>query len=239
MHVAAEADHHRQQFLLLHLAQHAVDVEVIELQVEVGGHEVGELVVVVLLVDVEQLVVGGRHDGEAVLGQMLAEQRVELLQLRGVHQVLHVHAQPFASLEVSLHQLFLALLQTIDECLLLIRELQQSCLLGGTIVVVAPRFVVLHLHVFEIGILGEFPHQRVIPGGGAVDTSHVGILEGEALLGSGRIAQQANVAQLQARYIHVVVDAVEQLLNVDLRHGHRYCTLFLTAGGNHTSQADD
>ena len=56
----------------------------VELQVEVGSHEVGELVVVVLLIDMEQLLVVGGHDGEAVLGQMLAEQRVELLQLRGV-----------------------------------------------------------------------------------------------------------------------------------------------------------
>ena len=43
VHDLREVGHQAQQPLLLDLAQHAVDVEVIELQVEVGGHEVGEL----------------------------------------------------------------------------------------------------------------------------------------------------------------------------------------------------
>ena len=202
--------------MLLHLAQHAVDIEVVELQEEVGGHEVGELVIVVLLVDMEQLVVVGGHDGEAYLGQMLAEQRVKLLQLCRVHQVLHVHAQTLSSLEVSLLQLILAGLQTVDELLLLIRKLDQADLLRSTVVIVAPRLVVLHLDVLEVGFLGKLVHQRVIPGSRAVDTSDIGVLEGVALLGSGRIAEQSDVAQLQTRYIHVVVDAVEQRLHVDL-----------------------
>ena len=60
------------------------------------------------------------HDGEAVLGQMLAEQRVELLQLRGIRQVLHVHAQTLGHIKILLLQLLLTGFHAVDECLLLV-----------------------------------------------------------------------------------------------------------------------
>ena len=41
-----------------------------ELQIEIGGNEVGELVIVVLLVDMEQLVAGSRHDAKTILSQV-------------------------------------------------------------------------------------------------------------------------------------------------------------------------
>ena len=41
-----------------------------ELQIEIGGNEVGELVIVVLLVDMEQLVAGSWYDAKTILSQV-------------------------------------------------------------------------------------------------------------------------------------------------------------------------
>ena len=73
-HVVREVGHQRHQMLLLQFAQHAVEVEVIELQEEVGGDKRGEALVVVLLIDVEQLFVLCRHNGKALVCQLLTEQ---------------------------------------------------------------------------------------------------------------------------------------------------------------------
>ena len=55
VHVATEPYHHRQQLVFLHLAQHAIDIQMIQLQIQVGGYETWEVAVVVLLVHMEQL----------------------------------------------------------------------------------------------------------------------------------------------------------------------------------------
>ena len=70
MHVATELYHQGQQLVLLDFAQHAVDVEVEYLQIEVGRHETGEVGIVVGFIHVEELVVVCRHDTEAVFGQL-------------------------------------------------------------------------------------------------------------------------------------------------------------------------
>ena len=53
----------------------------IELQVEVGSHEVGEFIVVVLLIDLKQLCIQSGYDGKAVFAQLLAQLLVKLLDL--------------------------------------------------------------------------------------------------------------------------------------------------------------
>ena len=75
----------------------------------------------------------------------------------------------------------------------------------------------------------EGPHQRVIPGGRLIHSSHVGILHGESSGGGRRIAQRPDVAHRQSGDVHVVVDAVYQFLQVDLRLGHADDSLFLRA----------
>ena len=55
VHIPAELCHHWQQFVFLHFAQHAVNIQMVQLQIEVGSHETGEIAVVVLFVHVEQL----------------------------------------------------------------------------------------------------------------------------------------------------------------------------------------
>ena len=52
-HLSTVVYHHAEKAIHLQLPQHAVDVEVVQLQIEVGGYEVGELPVVILLVDLE------------------------------------------------------------------------------------------------------------------------------------------------------------------------------------------
>ena len=73
LHVARELGHEWQQLILLDLAQHAVDVEVVELQIQVGSYEAGEGVIVVLLVDVEYLLVAAGHDGKSLFAKLLTK----------------------------------------------------------------------------------------------------------------------------------------------------------------------
>ena len=55
VHVATEPYHHWQQLILFHLAQHAVNIQMVQLQIQISGHETREVAVVVLLVHMEQL----------------------------------------------------------------------------------------------------------------------------------------------------------------------------------------
>ena len=105
----------------------------------------------------------GGHDGEAVLGQVGAQQRVEVIDLRGVGQVLHVHPQAFLRGEVLLLEFCLAGLHAVDEGLLGVGEFQGVGGERGAIVVVAIRLLGLHLDGREVGRLGKLVHQRVVP----------------------------------------------------------------------------
>ena len=194
-HLVAVVVHQGIELVGLQLAQHTVDIEVVELQVEVGGDEAGEVVVVVLLVHLEELVVAGRHDAEAVLCQLLAQLWVELLQLRGIGQVGHVHAQTFVNSEVLFDKLLLALLQATDKRLFLIIELQGTRLLDQTVVVVVDVLVLLAGELAVGQVLVEGIHQRVVPRGGQEDVTDVGVLEGKASLGSRGVAQRTDIGQ--------------------------------------------
>ena len=185
----------------------------------------------------EQLFVACGNNGKAVLCQLLAQQRVEVLQLLGVDKVTHVHPLSFVYVEVQLQQLVLTLLQSFHKCLFLISVFQCTCLVSSTIVVVAPRLALLLLDAFEVDGLVKLPHQRVIPRRAFVDASYIGILEGETLTGGRSVAEHAQVADAKGRHVHVVVDAIHQLLHVNLRHRHRYHTLFLTACGHDADYA--
>ena len=77
-------------FLLFHLAQQAVEVHVEELQIEVGGDERREVVIVVALVDVEQLLVLVGHDGEAVGTECVHQPLVGFFELPGVDEIVDV-----------------------------------------------------------------------------------------------------------------------------------------------------
>ena len=164
-HLVAVVVHQGIEVIGLQLAQHTVDIEVVELQVEVGGHEAGEVGVVVLRVHLKELLVAGRHDGESVLCQLLTQLRVELLQLCGIGQIGHVHAQTFIYCEVLLQKLCLALLQTGDECLLHIVVLQGARRIDQTVVVVVDILVLLAGELRVGQVLVEGIHQRVVPRG--------------------------------------------------------------------------
>ena len=233
VHVAGESNHQGQQLVLLQLAQHAVEIEMIELQVEVGGHEAGEVGIVVLLVDLEELVQVGGHDAETVFAQLLAELRVELLELRGVGEVQHVDTQTWSNLEVLLFELVLTLLHAFDEGFLLIGVLHDVCLVDHAIVEIIERLIVLALELVVGHVVVKGPHQRVVPRGGQIDVADVGILEGEATLRCRCIAERTDIGQRETADIHVVVDAVEQFLHVDLRRRYLHDgLLFLCTAQN-------
>ena len=77
-HVVVVTHDGMEELIHLQLAQHAVDVKMIELQIEVGGNEVGEFAIVVLFVYLEQLCVAGGYDGKAFLAQLLTQCLIEL-----------------------------------------------------------------------------------------------------------------------------------------------------------------
>ena len=56
-HTVIVVCHQRVDLIHLQFLQHAVEVEVIELKEEVGSHEIGEFLIVVLLIDIEQLII--------------------------------------------------------------------------------------------------------------------------------------------------------------------------------------
>ncbi|MBR6828055.1 MAG: hypothetical protein IKM76_07875, partial [Prevotella sp.] len=62
-----------------------------ELQVEVGGDEVGEHGVVVVLVHLEYLLVVGLHNAETMLREVRPQVVGENIELEGVDQVVEVH----------------------------------------------------------------------------------------------------------------------------------------------------
>ena len=150
---------HMAQALLLDVTQQTVEVEVVELQVEVGGHEVGHVCIVVTLIDMEQLVVLGRYDGETVTPQLVAQTTVELLHLHGIHHITHIDTMTLlAGLEVLLLQNLLAGLQLADERLFRLADLDGH--LGiGLVVVVAPAVVAVILDIHFLDLFPAYHHQ--------------------------------------------------------------------------------
>ena len=166
----AELLQQRHQLLLFHLAQHAVEIEVVELQVEVGGDESRELMVVVLLVDMEQLLVLGGHDGKAVVAQVVPQPLVGLLQQGRVHDIGDIHLVVLvARLEIQLAQLVLALSDTVHKGALLV-GISDDFRLDAVIVFLAVRQFLVALAapvatvlVVVVLVLAEGPHQGVVP----------------------------------------------------------------------------
>ena len=133
----AEVEEQGEEALFFHLAQQAVEVEVVELQKHVGGDKRWEGVVVVALVDVEQLVVLRGHDGKAVAAQLSCQLCRHAVHLPCVQHVAHRHAVALGSLEVQLQQFGLACLHAVHEGLLVGFQLQHV-VLDVQIVFVAP-----------------------------------------------------------------------------------------------------
>ena len=132
-----------------------------------------------------------------------------------------------------LQQFVLTFLQAFHEVLFLRRVFQQSALLGSTVVSVAPRDVIVHVLAIGDGVI-ELPCQRVVPSRTAIDATQIGILEGIAFQGGRCITQHTDVGQREPCDVHIVVNAVDELFNVDTRCRHLYGHLFLTgAAGSH------
>ena len=118
VHAPREGAEHGDELLLLQLPKDKIEVHVEELEVEIGGDKAGEVVVVIVLVDVKELDVVLGHDHESVAGQCLLHTRGKGLELVRVGEVAQVHAVAFGDGEVLLQQLALAGLHSVDEGLL-------------------------------------------------------------------------------------------------------------------------
>ena len=160
----------------------------IELQVEVGGHEVGHIRIVVTLIDMEQLIVLSRHNGKAITSQFVAQTTVELLHLHGIHHIAHVNTMTLlAGFEVLLLQNLLAGLQLADERLFRLADLDGH--LGvGLVVVVAPAVVAIILDIHLLNLFPTYHHQRVVPRRTLEDATQEGIAERIAATGIETVA---------------------------------------------------
>ena len=143
------------ELLFLDATQHVVEIEVVELQIEVGGHKRREIAVVVFLVDVEELYLLPRHDGESVLSQCAFQARVEGGELEGVQHIVHVDQLSAFRVEVLLAQFVLASL-----------DFRHKGRLGGCVFyghrLVGPVFLI-SVALFLIFLFKVFPHQVVVP----------------------------------------------------------------------------
>ena len=136
------------QFAFLGLAQHAVEVHVVKLEVKVSSDETGEIVIVVVFIHLEQLVVGVGHDGESLFREHIRELFVGILNLEAVYQVVN----QWLTIDKVL------LLQFIFPCLELCHE--GLFLLGEVILRSLFPFKVRHL--FK---LPSAPHRIKVPCG--------------------------------------------------------------------------
>ena len=176
------------------------------LQEKVGSYEVGEVVIIVVLIHLEQLVVVSGHDGESVLSESLFQLLRNSLHLERVYQVVDIHLLTLSDFEVLLAQLYLVSLELFDE-----PQFTAS---------VAYRFCLVLRIVAGIFLLVLFPpsliHQTVVPRCGIIYASEVGRHQAVALSCRKSIAQHTCLADAQLRYILREINLFVEFLNVDM-----------------------
>ena len=86
----AVVGHYLVHLALFHLAQHVVEIHVESLQVDVGSNKAGELVIVIVLIDVEQLFLIVGDNGKSILNQSIGERFWHIRHLHGVGQIVEV-----------------------------------------------------------------------------------------------------------------------------------------------------
>ena len=144
------------QSLLFNIAQQTVEIEVIELQIKVGGHEVGEVRVVVALVQLEQLVVPCWYDGKTVTSQLILQGSRIFLELHIVHHIIHIDTvAALAGYKVPFHQLLFACQQFVDESLLGLSGLHGHLSISLVVVVAVIFTLVVVYQIFNL--LPAFP----------------------------------------------------------------------------------
>ena len=74
-----EGFHQCVELFLFGIAQNVVEIEVEKLQIKVGGYKAGEVGVVVLLVNMEQLLQVVWHNGKPIAADGILQFRVEVV----------------------------------------------------------------------------------------------------------------------------------------------------------------
>ena len=209
-----KAGEQRHELLLLHLFQQTVEIHMEHLQEEVGSDEVGELMVVVAFIYMEQLLLITGYDGKGVLGQGLTEFRVERSQLEGVDEVVHIHHHPVGGHEVLLFQRLLTVLELLHE---------------GFLGISIGKGLGLAIFLFPETVV----HLLTIPRGGLEDGTEVATHEAITLTGGKSVPQDSCLADGKLRHIHVKGNLLVQFLYVDLRVTRKYDTSLLCACAQH------
>ena len=203
----AEFGHHGQHLLFLNVAQQAVEIHVEGLQEEVGGHETGEVVIVVALIDVEQLVFLSWHDGKSLTTQSLLQPWVERGELEGIHNIGNVHQLSGSAGEVAGLQFVLASFQFGHESLFLLGIAD-----GGHAVTLG---VLFSLFGVFLAVPESFFQYCVIPGGAAEDAAQIGIHKAVTLTGREGVAKYPQVAQTVARDVLIEIYLTIEFLHVE------------------------
>ena len=146
------------------------------LQIEVCRHKTGELPVVVILINLEELVLVSRYDGEPVLGYRFVELRVKVRKTEGVDDIVHIGHHSRRHLVILCLQLILTGLQSLDESLL-----GRGVLDGGSHPVL----------LFVQPVFGD----TLIPCGRSEDTTQVTAHEEISLTGCYGITQDAHLGE--------------------------------------------
>ena len=153
-----QLQHHVVKFLLFDVAQQTVEIEMIQLQVEISGHEVGEVCIVIGLIHLEQLVVLGGYDGKAVSTQLILQSGIEICHLHGIHHIIHINTMTVHTrFKVLLLQFLLTCLQLVDERVFRLTDLEGHLAISFIVIItLIARHQIFHLSPAS-------PHQRVIP----------------------------------------------------------------------------
>ena len=171
-----EVSHHGRELLFLGFLQQTVEEHMERLQVEVCRHKTGELPVVIVLINLEELVLVSRYDGEPVLGYRFVELRVKLRETEGVDDIVHIGHHSRRHHVVLCLQLILTGLQSLDESLL-----SRGVLDRGSLPVL----------LFVQPVFGD----TLIPCGGGKHTTQVTAHEEIPLTGCYGIAQDAHLGE--------------------------------------------
>ena len=200
-----------EQFTFLSLAQHAVEVHVIELQIEVGSDETGKVVIVVVLVHLEQLVVGVGHDGKTLFRKHVQELRIRILKLETVYQIVN---HRFTIDKVLFLQFLFPRFEFGHEGLLLLGEL-----------------ILWHFFPFVASLHFKLPsahHGIPVPRGLIEYRPQIGHRKSISLTGVECITQYPQLVDAELRDIHIEVYLLVQHLHINLSVTRKNVVLLFT-----------
>ena len=193
MHGGGKTFQFAHQLGLLKVAKQEIEIHVIQLQVHVGGYKARKIMIVVLLVNVEQLLVKPFDNCKTVLRNQILKLVFGIFHLVNITNIVVINEITLKRIVVQLLQLLLASLDFLNKLFLL-----------GSI---------FHNHRIFPRLLDS---EVKIPCRSTVNMSQKGIREAKALLSCKDVAQNTQVGKVQLRNVHVQVNIVLHIFNIDM-----------------------